>query len=80
MKFLLPLLFLASCTTPQIISPLDKQGNPIHTVLPQPFFNSPDKTSEWLFWYTPIFLVFAWLIWKEIKKIVIKTPPKSEDK
>lgn len=76
MKYLLPLLFLASCTTPQIISPLDKNGNPIHTVLKQPFFGTPDKTSEWLFWYTPIFLIFAWMIWKEIRKLLNK----KEDK
>lgn len=76
MKYLLSLLFLASCTTPQIISPLDKHGNPIHTVLKQPIFSAPDKTSEWLFWYTPIILVFGWFLWKEIRKFLTK----KEDK
>jgi hypothetical protein len=80
MKYLLPLLFLTSCTTPQIISPLDKNGNPIHTVLKEPFFSSPNQTSEWMFWYTPLFLVFTWLIWKEVRKLLTKTPPKAEDK
>jgi hypothetical protein len=80
MKYLLPLLLLASCTTPQIISPLDKKGNPIHSVLKEPFFGSPSQPSEWSFWYVIIFMVAIWFIWKEVRKFLVKTPPKSEDK
>lgn len=62
-------LFLASCTTPELIHTYDKNGNIIHSAHKEPFFNSPDKTSEWLFWYTPIFLLAAWFIWREAKAI-----------
>jgi hypothetical protein len=80
MKYLLPLLLLASCTTPEIISPLDKKGNPIHSVLKEPFFGSPSQPSEWSFWYMIIFMVAIWFIWKEVRKFLVKTPPKLEDK
>jgi hypothetical protein len=80
MKYLLPLLLLASCTTPQIISPLDKKGNPIHSVLKEPFFGSPSQASEWSFWYVIICMITLWVIWKEVRKFLVKNPPKSEDK
>jgi hypothetical protein len=80
MKYLFLLFFLASCTTPQIISPLDKNGNPIHSVLKEPFFGSPSQPSEWSFWYVIICMIALWFIWKEIRKFLIKTPTKSEDK
>ena len=80
MKYLLPLLLLASCTTPQIISPLDKKGNPIHSVLKEPFFGSPSQASEWSFWYVIICMVAIWFIWKEVRKFLVKTQPKAEDK
>jgi len=75
MKYLLPLLFLASCTSPQIVSPLDKQGNPIHSVLEEPFFGSPNQASEWSFWYVVISAVVLWAAWKEFKSV--KWPKKS---
>jgi hypothetical protein len=76
MKYLIPLiLFLASCTTPQIVSPLDKQGNQIHSVLKEPFFGSPNQASEWSFWYVVIVAIVAWAAWKEFKSV--KWPKKS---
>jgi hypothetical protein len=71
MKYMLPLILvvLTSCTNPEFVVLKDKTGNPIHTTQKDTFFNSPDKTSEWLFWYTPIFLGAGWLMWREIKSI-----------
>ena len=70
MKYLLPIvLLLASCTTPQIVSPLDKKGNPIHSVLKEPFFGSPSQASEWSFWYVLICVLVLWLVWKEFKSV-----------
>ena len=77
MKYLLPLLLLASCTSPQIISPLDKKGNPIHSVLKEPFFGAPSQASEWSFWYVIICAVTLWLVWKEFKSV--KWPKKKSD-
>lgn len=78
MKYFIPLvLFIASCTSPEFVVLKDKNGQIIHTSQKETFFNSPDKTSEWLFWYTPIFLGAAWLMWKEIKSI--KFPKKNKD-
>ena len=77
MKYFLPLLLLASCTSPQIISPLDKKGNPIHSVLKEPFFGAPSQASEWSFWYVIICAVTLWLVWKEFKSI--KWPKKKSD-
>jgi hypothetical protein len=77
MKYLLALLFLASCTTPQIVSPLDKQGNPIHSVLKEPFFGTPSQASEWSFWYVIICAVVFWFAWKEFKSI--KWPKKKSE-
>ena len=77
MKYLIPLvLFLASCTTPQIVSPLDKQGNPIHSVLKEPFFGAPSQASEWSFWYVIICVVAVYAVWREFKSV--KWPKKSE--
>ena len=75
MKFILTLLFLVSCTTPQIISPLDKKGNPIHSVLKEPFFGAPSQASEWSFWYVLICILVIWLVWKEFKSV--KWPKKK---
>ena len=76
MKYLIPLiLFLASCTTPQIVSPLDKQGNQIHSVLKEPFFGSPNQASEWSFWYVIICVVAVYAVWREFKSV--KWPKKS---
>jgi len=80
MKYLLPLLLLASCTTPEIISPLDKNGNQIHSVLKEPFFGSPSQASEWSFWYVIICMVSLWFIWKEVRKFLIKDTSKKEEK
>jgi hypothetical protein len=77
MKYLLSLLLLASCTTPQIISPLDKNGNPIHSVLKEPFFGSPNRASEWGFWYVIICIITFWLVWKEFKSV--KWPKKKSE-
>lgn len=77
MKFLIPLLFLVSCTTPQIISPLDKKGNPIHSVLKEPFFGTPSQASEWTFWYIVVFAIVLWAVWKEFKSV--KWPKKKSD-
>lgn len=75
MKYLIPMvLFLVSCTTPQIISPLDKQGNQIHSVLKEPFFGSPNQASEWSFWYVVILAVVLWFVWKEFKSIKFVKP------
>ena len=76
MKYLLPLiLLLASCTTPQIISPMDKKGNPIHSVLKEPFFGSPTQASERSFWYVIICAVVLWAAWREFKSV--KWPKKK---
>jgi hypothetical protein len=69
MKYLLPLLLLASCTTPQIVSPLDKQGNAVHSVLKEPFFGAPNQGSEWSFWYVIICLITFYAVWKEFKSV-----------
>jgi hypothetical protein len=79
MKYLIPLvLFLASCTTPQIISPLDKQGNPIHSVMKEPFFGSPNQASEWSFWYIVILAIVFWAAWKEFKSLKWLKQPKQD--
>jgi hypothetical protein len=79
MKYLIPLvLFLASCTTPQIISPLDKQGNPIHSVMKEPFFGSPNQASEWSFWYIVILAIVFWAAWKEFKSFKWPKQPKQD--
>jgi hypothetical protein len=80
MKYLLALLLLASCTTPEIISPLDKNGNQIHSVLKEPFFGSPSQASEWSFWYVIICMVSLWFIWKEVRKFLVKDSNKKEEK
>ena len=78
MKYLLPIvLLLVSCTTPQIVSPLDKKGNPIHSVLKEPFFGSPSQASEWSFWYVLICVLVLWLVWKEFKSV--KWPKKKTE-
>ena len=77
MKYiLLMILFLSSCTTPQIISPLDKQGNPIHSVMKEPFFGTPNQASEWSFWYLIAVGVMFWVAWKEFKSIKFKKDSK----
>jgi hypothetical protein len=85
MKYLtvLAFLLLTSCTSPQMVYMTDKNGQIIHSVQKEPFFNSPDKTSEWLFWYTPIFLFASWFIWREAKSIYydckkVKNPEDEE--
>lgn len=79
MKYLIPLfLFLSSCTTPQIISPLDKKGNPIHSVLKEPFFGSPNQASEWSFWYIVILAFVLWAAWKEFKSVKWPKQPKQD--
>ena len=75
MKYLLPLLFLFGCSTPQIVSPLDKQGNPIHSVLKEPFFGTPSQPSEWSFWYVIICVIAVYAVWREFKSV--KWPKKS---
>lgn len=78
MKFLIPiLLFLASCTTPQIISPKDKNGEIIHSVLKEPFFGSPNRASEWSFWYFVICAITFWVVWREFKSV--RWPKKNCD-
>ena len=69
MKYLLPLLLLASCTSPQIVSPLDKHGNAVHSVLKEPFFGAPNQGSEWSFWYVIICLITFYAVWKEFKSV-----------
>ena len=79
MKYLIPLvIFLASCTTPQIVSPLDKQGNPIHSVMKEPFFGSPNQASEWSFWYIIILAIVFWAAWKEFKSLKWPKQPKQD--
>ena len=78
MKYLLPLLFLASCTNPEIVSPLDKHGDPIHSVLKEPFFGSPSQPSEWSFWYLILVAIVLGYAWKEFKSI--KFPKSKNDK
>jgi hypothetical protein len=73
MKYLIPIFaFLA---TPQIVSPLNKDGEPIHSVLKEPFFGTPSQASEWSFWYVIICAVTFWAVWREFKSI--KWPKKS---
>lgn len=70
MKYLiLVILFLTSCTSPQIVSPMDKEGNAIHSVLKEPFFGSPNQASEWSFWYVILVAIVLWFAWKEFKSI-----------
>ena len=69
MKYLFPLLFLASCTNPKIVSPLDKNGDPIHSVLKEPFFGTPSQPSEWSFWYLILVAIVLGYAWKEFKSI-----------
>ena len=70
MKYLLPIiLFLASCTSPEFITLKTKTGEHIHTVSENAFFNTPDKASEWAFWYFPVVVFAVWLVWKEFKTI-----------
>ena len=79
MKYLLPLiLFLASCTTPVFVTLNDRDGNPIHTATPSSFFNTPDKPSDWGFWYVIVLAFVLWLVWREFKSV--KWPKKKEDK
>lgn len=79
MKYLILLiLFATSCTTPQIISPLDKDGNPIHSVMKEPFFGSPNQASEWSFWYIVICAIVFWAAWKEFKSIKWPKQPKQD--
>lgn len=74
MKYLITIIsfLLISCTSPQYIVLTDKNGNIVHSVHEEPFFSSPNKPSEWLFWYTPIALIAVWMIWKEVRKIILK--------
>jgi hypothetical protein len=70
MKYLLPIiLFLASCTSPEFVTLKTKDGEHIHTVSENAFFNTPDKASEWAFWYFPVVVFAIWLVWKEFKTI-----------
>jgi hypothetical protein len=82
MKYLIPLfLFLASCTNPEFVVMKDQQGNVIHTTTPQSFFSSPDKASEWSFWYFVIAMATIWMIWREFKSVKWpkkKTTPPTE--
>lgn len=76
MKYLLlTFLFLTSCTEPKIVSPIDKAGNPIHSVLKEPFFGSPNQASEWSFWYVILLTITLWAAWREFKSI--RWPKKS---
>jgi len=78
MKYLLPIiLFLASCTSPEFVTLKTKTGEHIHTVSESSFFNTPDKASEWAFWYFPVVVFVIWLTWKEFKSI--KFSKKSSD-
>lgn len=78
MKYLIILVLLfASCTNPQIVSPLDKQGNPIHSVMKEPFFGSPNQASEWSFWYIVMLAIVAWAVWKEFKSVKWPKQPKD---
>ena len=78
MKYLLPIiLFLASCTSPEFVTLKTKTGEHIHTVSESSFFNTPDKASEWSFWYVGILLIVLWFVWKEFKSI--KFSKKSSD-
>ncbi len=76
MKHLLPLIFLASCTNPQIVSSLDKNGNPVHSVLKEPFFGAPNQGAEWSFWYFVMLAIVSWIAWKEFKSIKFKKESK----
>lgn len=77
MKYLiLPILFLVSCTNPEIVSPMDKDGNPIHSVMKEPFFGSPNQASEWSFWYMVLVAIVMWIAWKEFKSIKFKKDSK----
>lgn len=69
MKFIFALFFLVSCTAPQIVSATDKNGNPIHSVLKEPFFGAPNQASEWSFWYFIFCILMAWIVWKEFKSV-----------
>ncbi len=70
MKYLLPIiLFLASCTSPEFVTLKTKTGEHIHTVSENSFVNTPDKASEWAFWYFPVVVFVVWLVWKEFKSI-----------
>jgi hypothetical protein len=78
MKYLLPIiLFFASCTSPEFVTLKTKTGEHIHTVSESSFFNTPDKASEWSFWYVGILLIVLWFVWKEFKSV--KFPKKSSD-
>lgn len=85
MKYLLPIiLFLASCTSPEFVTLKTKTGEHIHTVSENAFFNTPDKASEWAFWYFPVVVFAVWLVWKEFKTIKFpknkSTDSSAEDK
>jgi len=83
MKYLLPLFaLLSSCTSPEFVTLKDKQGNPIHTVSETSFFNTPDKASEWSFWYIGILVFVIWIAWKEFKSVKFskKSPDSSTTK
>jgi hypothetical protein len=79
MKYLLPIiLFLASCTSPEFVTLKTKTGEHIHTVSENSFFNTPDKASEWAFWYVPVVVFVLWIVWKEFKSVKF-TKKKSTD-
>jgi hypothetical protein len=79
MRYLMALaLLLSGCTNPEFVVLNDKQGNPIHTTTPSSFFNTPDKPSEWGFWYVVVFAFVLWLVWREFKSV--KWPKKKDEK
>jgi hypothetical protein len=81
MKYLIPLFaLLTSCTTPQIVSPQNKDGEPIHSVLKEPFFGSPNQASEWSFWYVIICAITFWAVWREFKSIKWPKSSQKQDK
>ena len=81
MKYLIPLFaLLTSCTTPQIVSPRNKDGEPIHSVLKEPFFGSPNQASEWSFWYVIICAITFWAVWREFKSIKWPKSSQKQDK
>jgi hypothetical protein len=81
MRYMKHLVFLVtllvSCTNPQFVTLNDSAGNPIHTTTPSAFFNTPDKASEWGFWYVVIVVFVLWMVWREFKSV--KWPKKKEE-
>ena len=51
-------------------------GNPIHSVMKEPFFGSPNQASEWSFWYMVLVAIVMWIAWKEFKSIKFKKDSK----